>query len=106
MRFAMTQIAWGRANQLGNLVRVLELRAIDLYDRTSIPKKDLSGRFHNAGHSRTGRTEEQQIAHRSAGRVQSCTKHLEHVNKGLHALFLPYNLGAQGLRAKIVGQEE
>src|SRR5882762_7902872 len=96
MRLAMTQIAWRRANQLGNLVRVLELRAIDLYDRTSIPKKDLRGSFHNARLSRTGRTEEQQVAHRAAGRVQSGAKHLEHVNKGLHALFLPYNLCAQG----------
>src|SRR5713101_2150324 len=100
MGLAMTQIARRRANQLGNFVRVLELRAIDLYDRASIPKKDLRGRFHDARLSRTCRTEEQQVAYRAAGRIQSGAKHLKHVNQGLHALFLPYDLCSQG-RVKI-----
>src|SRR6266480_2887214 len=100
MGLAMAQIAGRRTNQLGNLVRVLELRAIDLYDRARIPKKDLGRSFHNARLSRTGWTEEQQVAYRAAGRIQSGTKHLKHVNQGLHTLFLPYDLCSQG-RLKI-----
>src|SRR5213082_1612665 len=100
MGLAMAQIAGRRTNQLGNLVRVLELRAIDLYDRSSISKKDLGGSFHNARLSRTGWSEEQQVAYRAAGRLQSGTKHLKHVNQRLHTLFLPYDLCSQG-RLKI-----
>src|SRR6267142_1402824 len=96
MGYAVAQIARRSANQLGNFVGVLELRAIDLDHRAGIPKKDFRGRFHNARLSRTGRTEEQQVTHRTAGRVQSGAEHLEHVNEGLHTFFLPYDLCAQG----------
>src|SRR5205814_8933755 len=105
MGLAMAQITGRRTNQLGNLVRVLELRAIDLYDRSSISKKDLGGSFHNARLSRTGWTEEQQVAYRAAGRIQSGTKHLKHVNQGLHTLFLPYDLCSQRSEERRVGKE-
>src|SRR5258708_11381506 len=95
MCLAVAQVAWRRTNQLGNLVRVLELRAIHFNDRASVPKKDFRCRFHDARLSRAGRTQEQQVAYRTAGRVQSGTKDLKHVNYGLDALFLPDDLGAQ-----------
>src|SRR6267142_5074488 len=100
MGFTVAQVAWRRADQLGNFVRVLELRAINLDDRASVPKKDLCGRFHDARLSGPGWTQEQQVPHRSAGRIQSGAKNLKHVHEGLYTLFLPHNLGAQG-RVKI-----
>src|SRR6266478_5810065 len=95
MGFAVAQIAWRRADELGNFVRVLELRAIDLNDRARVSKKDLRGRLHDARLSGPGRTQEQQVPHRSAGRIQSGAKDLKHVHEGLYTLFLPHNLGAQ-----------
>src|SRR6266567_3238519 len=95
MGFAVAQVAWRRANQLGNLVRVLELRAINLDDCASIPKKDFRCRFHNARLSRTGWTQEQQVSHGTTGRVQTGAKDLKHVYQGLDALFLPDDLGTQ-----------
>src|SRR5436189_2466218 len=77
-------------------MRVLELRAIDLYHRAGVPKQDFRGRFHNASLSRPGRTQKKQVPHRTAGRVQSSAKNLEHVDEGLHALFLTDDLGTQG----------
>ena len=96
MGLAVPQVAWRRANQLGNFVRVLELRAIYLYDRARISKEDFRGSFHNAGFSGAGRSQEQKIAHRASRRIQPCAKDLEHVHKGLHAFFLSHDLGTQG----------
>src|SRR5437016_12465938 len=95
MGLARAEIAGRRTNQLGNLVRVLELRAIDLYDRASIPQKDLRGSFHNPRLSGAGWTEKQQVAYRAAGRIQSGTKHLKHANQGLNTPFLPNDLCSQ-----------
>jgi hypothetical protein len=58
MRLAVSQITWGRANQLRDFVRVLELRAIDLNDRARISKQDLGCRFHNARLPRPCRPQE------------------------------------------------
>src|SRR5882762_5910670 len=74
---------------------MLELRAINLDHRPRVPKKDLRSRFHNPGLSRACRPQKQQVPYRASRRVQSGTKHLEHVNQGLHALFLPDDLSPQ-----------
>jgi len=78
---------------------VLELRAINLYDRARVSKEDFRGRFPQCGFSGAGRP-----------RTEDCppgvpansarAKHLEHVHKGLHAFFLSHDLGTQG-RMKI-----
>src|SRR5260370_28630046 len=75
---------------------MLELCAIDFNHCPSVSEQNLSCGFHNSRLARTGRTEEQQIAHRPARRIQSSTEDLEHIHKGLHPLFLPDNLCSQG----------
>src|SRR6267143_5629706 len=96
MSLAVPQVAWRRTNQLGNFMRVLELRAVHLDYRARVSKEDFRGRFHNAGFSGTGRSQEQKIAHRASRRIQPRAKDLKHVHKRLHAFFLSHNLGAQG----------
>jgi len=81
---------------------VLELRAIDLDHRASVPKKDLRSRFHDARFARPCRPQKKEVSHRTAGRIQSGAKNLKHVDEGLYALFLTYNLGSQG-SVKIAG---
>src|SRR6266852_9395697 len=82
MSLAMAQIAWRRADQLGNFMRVLKLRAIHLDHRPGIPKEDLRGRFHDARLSRPGRPQKQQVPHRTTRRVQSGTENLKTCQQG------------------------
>jgi hypothetical protein len=81
---------------------VLELRAIDLDHCAGISKKDFRGRFDDACLSRTCRTQKKQVPHWTARRIQSGAKNLKHIDEGLHALFLTYDLGPQG-SVKITG---
>src|SRR5262249_37792733 len=76
MSLAMPQISWRRANQLGDLMRVLKLRAVDLDARARIAKQCLRHRLHYAGLARTRRSQEQQIGHRTSLRIQSRKKRL------------------------------
>src|SRR5579859_5960293 len=91
----MTQIPRRRANQLGDLMGVLEFRAVHLNDGTGLAEQNLSSRFHDARLSRSCRPQEQQIADRAAWRIQSGAKDLVQVDEGLHTFFLANNLGAQ-----------
>src|SRR5208282_2772819 len=95
MSFPVSQISWRRTNQLGDLMRVLEFRAIHLNHRARISKQDLCGRFHDSRLSRTRRTEEQQVPHRSSGRVQSRAEHLIQVYECLNPFRLSDDLRAQ-----------
>ena len=58
MRFAMPQVAWRRADQLGDFVRVLEFRAIHLDHRARIAEQNFRRRFHDARLARTRRAQE------------------------------------------------
>src|SRR5215470_9075197 len=97
MGLAMPQIPRRRTNQLGNLVRMLKLGAIDLNHRPRIAKQNLGSRFHNAGLTRTGRTEKQQIAYRPPWRIQPRAEHLIQVHQRLNPFFLPHDFGRQGI---------
>src|SRR5207249_12137826 len=66
--FRSPQISRGRADQLGNLMRMLKFRAINLDHRTGFAKENLGSRFHNARLSRAGWPEKQKIPYRAAGR--------------------------------------
>ena len=48
MGLAVAQVSWRRADQFGNLVRVLKLRAIHLDERTGISEQDLGRGFDDA----------------------------------------------------------
>src|SRR6516225_7374326 len=95
-RFAVTEVARRRTDELGNLVGVLKFRAIYLNDRAGIPKQDLGRCLHDAGLSGARWPEKEQVPYGPARRVQSGTKDLVHVHQGLYAFFLANNLGAQG----------
>src|ERR1700674_2219220 len=111
MSLAMPQISWGGADQLGNFMRVLKFRAINLGDRAGLAKENLRSRFHDARLPRAGRPEKQQIPYRAAWRVQSGTEDLVQVYQRMDALFLSDNFCSQrGLeidrvRAALVGVE-
>src|SRR6516165_10476148 len=97
VRFAVTQVAWGRADQLGNLVRVLEFGTIHLDHKARVTEQNFGCGFDNPGFTGSGRPEEQQIANGTTWRVQAGTEDLVEVDQSLNALFLTDNLGAQSL---------
>src|SRR5262249_6579744 len=95
VRLPVPQVTWRRTNELGDLMRVLELGAVHLDDRARIPKQNLCGSLHNPCLPRPSRPQKQQVPHRPPRRVQPCTEHLIHVDQGLHALGLTHNLRSQ-----------
>src|SRR5215471_13462613 len=70
MRFAVSQVSGRRADQLGDLVAVLKLGAIDLDYCLGIVQKGLSRGLDNAGLARPRRPEEQKVSDRPASRRQ------------------------------------
>ena len=95
MRLAVPQIAWGRADQLGDFVRVLELGAVHLDHRAGVAKQDLRRGFHHARLPRAGGTEKEQVAHRAAGRVQPGAEDLIEVHHRGDGFLLADDLLAQ-----------
>src|SRR6266852_8623407 len=95
MGFSMSQIPGGRADELGNFVGVLKFRAIDLDHRARVAKKNLGGRFHDAGLPRARRPKKQQIPYRAAWRVQAGAKDLVQVHQRLDTFFLSDNFSSQ-----------
>src|ERR1700756_2387309 len=88
MRLAMPQVTWRRANQLRNLMRMLEFRAVDLDHCPRVLEKYLRRRFHNARLTRSRRPQKEQGPARPPRRVQAGTEALVQVDQRLHALFL------------------
>src|SRR5215467_14457068 len=84
-----------RANQLGNLVRVLKLRAIHLDDRAGVSKQNLRSGFHDARFARSRWSQKKQITDGTAWRIQTGAKHLVQVHERLQRLFLADNLRSQ-----------
>ena len=95
MRFAMAQISRRRADQLGDLVRVLELRAVDLDQARGSPKSDFGHRLHYARFARTGRPQKQEVAHRTPWRIQPRQKHLVELGHLLYGRILADDLPPQ-----------
>ena len=96
MRFAVAQVARRRADQLGDFVGVLELRAVHLDHRARIAEQDLSRGFHDARLARAGGAEEQQVPYGPAGRAHSGAEDLIQVHHRADGFFLPDDLVAQG----------
>src|SRR5207237_8332102 len=88
VRLAVTQIARRRADQLCDLVRVLEFRAVNLDTGARITEQRLRHRLDYTGLARAGRTEKEQIAYRATGRVQSRQEHLVHLYHSFNRLLL------------------
>jgi hypothetical protein len=93
----MTEITWGRTNQLGDFVGVLEFRAIDLYHHARVSEQNLCGGFHDARFAGSRGSQEQKVTNWTPRRIQTGTKYLVEVDERLHAFLLPNDLGAQGV---------
>ena len=91
----MSQISRRRANQLGNLVRMLELRAINLDASPRVPKQRLGHRFDHARLARSRRPQKQQVPHRTPRRIQPRQKHLIDFDDLFESRVLPHNAAAQ-----------
>src|SRR6266700_462187 len=87
MRFAMAQITGRRANQLGDLMRMLEFRAVHLDHRSRIPEENLRGCLHNARLPRPRWPQKQQIPHRTPARAHPRAEYLREVHERADALF-------------------
>ncbi len=92
----MSQVSRRRADQLGNLVRMLELGAIDLDAGPRVAKQRLRHRLHHPRFAGAGRPQEQQIAHGTVRRIQASQKHLIDFRYLFDRLILAHNLPAQG----------
>ena len=95
MRLAVPQVSRRRADQLGDFVRVLELRAVHLDHRARVAEQDLRRGFHDARFARAGGSEEQQVPHRTSRRAHSGAEDLIQVHQRADALFLADDLVAQ-----------
>src|SRR6266481_1869551 len=62
MRFAMTEISRGRADEFGDFMTVLKLAAVDLNDSPRISEQGLRGRLHCVCLPGTRRPEEQEVS--------------------------------------------
>src|SRR5262245_52733156 len=72
----MAEVARRRADQLGDLVRVLEFRAINFNDRVSVSEEHLSGSFDDVSLARSSWSEKQQGSERSVWAGHSGLKYL------------------------------
>src|SRR5271169_2102751 len=88
MRIAVPQVAWRRADQLCNLVAVLELGAIDLNHGARVFEQGLCGRFYNSGLTRASRAKEQEVSDRAARRIHPGEMHLINVDDLLDRFIL------------------
>src|SRR5690242_8215112 len=95
MRFPVAEIARGRADNFGDFVGVLEFGAVDLDDGAWAAEQNFGGGFDDAGLARAGGAEEEQVADRAAGRVESSGEDLEQLDERLNAVVLADDLRAQ-----------
>src|ERR1700756_417722 len=94
MGFAMAEVSWRRTDELGNLVRVLELTAINFDAGMRIAEHCFRHGFHYAGLSGPRGSEEKQISDGTSGRIQSSHEHLIDFTYFLDCLVLAGDLAA------------
>src|SRR5262249_55178568 len=95
---AMAQVSRGRADQLGNLVRVLKLSAVDLDHRVWVVKKYFRRRFDDPRLARTGRTKKQKRANGPARRVHVGKEGLIEAAQLADCILLSHDAGLQTVR--------
>src|SRR5271157_297506 len=97
MRFAVAEIPRGRADDLGDLVGVLEFGAVDLDDGAGAAEENFGGGFNDAGLAGAGGADKKQIADGAPGGVESSGEDLEQLDEGLNAVVLADDFRAQGI---------
>src|SRR5690348_4135987 len=98
MSFAMPEVSWRRPNQLGDLMAVLELSAVDFDYCAPVPDQTLGRGLHEPRLTWAGRTEKEEIPDWPASRRQSREVSLISPHDMLNCLFLPYYATAKFLR--------
>src|ERR1700674_4438831 len=96
MSLAVPKIPWGRTDELGDLVGVLELSAVNLDAGPGVPEERLSHSFDHACLTGAGGAQEEQISHRASGRIQTGQKHLVDLDDFFDSLVLADNAAAEG----------
>src|ERR1700721_2773643 len=96
MSLAVPKVSRRRTDQLRNLVRGLELSAINLDASPRIAEQSLCHCFYYTSFSRAGWTQKKQVAHRTPRSVQAREEHLINLGDLFHSLILAYDLAAQG----------
>ena len=89
--FAMAEIARRRADQLGDLVAVLELSAVNLNHGAVIAEENLSRRLDQASLAGACGSEKQQVGDGPAGSRKTCLVNLEHAAQAPHGAFLSHH---------------
>src|SRR5271157_675945 len=96
MGFTMTQIAGRRADQLCNLMRMLELSAVNLDAGAWVAKQRLRNGLDDASLAGPRRSQEKEVSDRAAGRVQSGQEHLIDFGDLLDGGILSYDPAPEG----------
>src|SRR5256885_4927128 len=96
MGLAMSQVSGRRADQLCDLMRVLELCAVDLDAGASLAKKRLCKRLYDARLTRAGGPKKQKVPYWAAGGIQSRQEHLIYLGDFFDGSVLTHDLAAQG----------
>src|SRR5229473_2203983 len=95
MSFAVAEIARGRADDLGDFVRMLEFGAVDFDDGAGAAEENFGRGFDDAGLAGAGGAEEEQIADGAAGGVETGGENLEQLDERLDAVVLADDFRAQ-----------
>ena len=95
MSLAVAQVSRRRADQLGDLVGMLELGAVDLDAGMRIAKQRLRHGFHYARLAGAGWPQKKEISNWPSWRVQSGEKHLVDFGYLFDGRVLAYNFAPQ-----------
>src|SRR5437867_7474977 len=91
----MSEITRGRTDQLGDLVALLQLRAVDLDEGAWTAKKDFARSLYNARLAGASRSQKQKITDRAVRHSHSRQIDLIHVDDSAHGAILPNDLAQQ-----------
>jgi len=97
VRFAMTEVARRRTDQLGDLMGVLEFGAVDLDAGAGVAEHGFRHSLNHASLAGTGRPQEQEVADGSSGWVEAGQKHLIYFRDLFDGLVLADDLAAEGI---------
>ena len=97
MGLAVAEVSRRRADQLGDLVRVLELGAVDLDAGASVAEQGFRHGFDDAGLAGAGGPQKQEVADRTAGRIQAGQEHLVDLDHLFNGLLLADDFAAKGV---------